>query len=61
MAEYKEPELPPYKVYQISSDGQLEVQSDQSNDELEHLRVINYSGLVVTEDKRVYGAVLELL
>ena len=59
--DYTEPELPPYKVYQITADGQLEVQSDNSNGSVEYLRVLNYSGLRADESKRVYGAILELL
>jgi len=59
--DYTEPELPPYKVYQITADGQLEVQSDNSNGSVEYLRVLNYSGLRADDSKRVYGAILELL
>ena len=61
ISEYQEPELPAYKVYEINDNHQLRVQFDYSNGLSEYLRVINYSGPGVADDKRVYGAVLELL
>lgn len=61
VSDFTESDLPPYKVYRITADGQLEIESDNSNGNPEYLRVLNYSGLAYTESKRVFGAILELL